>query len=383
MRAAMTAQRHSLLRVVALIGVCAVLAAAVGWQAASAAPREAVVLNNEGVKAINTGNCQLAIVKLEQAWKLDSNYQLAKENLAIAYNNYGLQLQKSPKEAIKQFHKALYFEPKYATTAENLDGIITVMHKNPKAFEDRVALADEALREHEDIGALIEYRQALAIREDSSVRAKLNAVSRRVELNHRAVASGNSSSNTAADVDFGPYMAELQRSIKRAWFPPKGDKSKRVVVVFKVHSDGRASDVKVEKSSGVATADQAALKGIENAAPFRQLPEGAPAEVDIQYTFDYNVFPDERMASTATDTRVSQDNTARRSGNGHTMWPSVIATGIQVAWLIAALASIVVGLRGMALRDNAKLDKSKIILNVGVFAVLIWIVTVLLFRLHP
>lgn len=93
-----------------------------------------------------------------------------------------------------------------------------------------------------------------------------------------------------ADVDFGPYMADLQRRIKRAWFPPKGNESKRVVVVFKVHRGGELSHLRLDKSSGVAVADEAALKAVENAAPFRPLPAGAPDDVDIQFTFDYNVF---------------------------------------------------------------------------------------------
>jgi TonB family protein len=93
-----------------------------------------------------------------------------------------------------------------------------------------------------------------------------------------------------ADVDFGPYMADLQRRIKRAWFPPKGNESKRVVVVFKVHKGGELSNLRLVTSSGVAIADKAALQAVENAAPFRTLPPGASDDVDIQFTFDYNVF---------------------------------------------------------------------------------------------
>lgn len=92
------------------------------------------------------------------------------------------------------------------------------------------------------------------------------------------------------DVDFGPYMADLQRRIKRAWFPPKGNESKRVKVVFKVHRNGTMSHLRLMGSSGLAIADQAALKAVQNAAPFRPLPAGAPNDVDIQFTFDYNVF---------------------------------------------------------------------------------------------
>ena len=93
-----------------------------------------------------------------------------------------------------------------------------------------------------------------------------------------------------AKADFGPYLADLQRRIKRAWFPPKGYESKRVVVVFKVNKDGALSNLRLDHASGAAIADQAALKAVENAAPFRPLPRGASADVDIPFTFDYNVF---------------------------------------------------------------------------------------------
>lgn len=101
---------------------------------------------------------------------------------------------------------------------------------------------------------------------------------------------GGPSQAANADVDFGPYMQDLQRRIKRAWFPPRGQESRKVVVIFKVHSGGELSDLRIERSSGVAIADQAALAAVQNAAPFRPLPAGAPSVVDIQFTFDYNVF---------------------------------------------------------------------------------------------
>ena len=101
---------------------------------------------------------------------------------------------------------------------------------------------------------------------------------------------GKPSVAAQADVDFGPYMADLQRRIKRAWFPPRGQESRRVKVIFQVHSQGELSNLRLEKSSQVAIADQAALAAVSNAAPFRPLPAGAPAVVDIEFTFDYNVF---------------------------------------------------------------------------------------------
>ena len=81
-----------------------------------AASQQVIELNNEGVKALNAGNFPLAITKFEAALKIDSTYSLARENLAICYNNYGLQLQNNPKEAIKQFHKAMYLLDRTSTS---------------------------------------------------------------------------------------------------------------------------------------------------------------------------------------------------------------------------------------------------------------------------
>lgn len=91
--------------------------------------------------------------------------------------------------------------------------------------------------------------------------------------------------------DFGPYMRELQKRIKMNWDPPKGNESKRVVLLFKIAKDGRLLTCRVSKSSGLPSADQAALKAVELTAPFRPLPADFKGQsIDIQFTFDYNVF---------------------------------------------------------------------------------------------
>lgn len=91
--------------------------------------------------------------------------------------------------------------------------------------------------------------------------------------------------------DFGPYMKELQRRIKMNWEPPKGNESKRVVLLFSIARDGRLLNVKVQKSSGLQAADDAAINAVKLTAPFRPLPPEFKGEkVDIQFTFDYTVF---------------------------------------------------------------------------------------------
>jgi TonB family protein len=102
----------------------------------------------------------------------------------------------------------------------------------------------------------------------------------------------NAPSSIAAkkDIDFGPYMNELQRRIKRAWKPPRGNESKRVIVTFMIGKNGELSKLAVKGGSGFPLADKAALLAVQAAAPFARLPEGAPPSVDIEFTFDYNVF---------------------------------------------------------------------------------------------
>ena len=91
--------------------------------------------------------------------------------------------------------------------------------------------------------------------------------------------------------DFGPYMKELQRRIKMNWDPPKGNESKRVILLFSIARDGRLLRVDVHRSSGLPAADKAAVDAVKLTAPFRPLPpEYKNDSVDIQFTFDYNVF---------------------------------------------------------------------------------------------
>ena len=103
--------------------------------------------------------------------------------------------------------------------------------------------------------------------------------------------NGRPGIDAIAEPDFGPYMRELQRRIKMNWDPPKGNESKRVVLLFKIARDGRLLSCSVSKSSGLASADNAAMQAVKLTAPFKPLPANFKgSSVDIQFTFDYNVF---------------------------------------------------------------------------------------------
>lgn len=95
----------------------------------------------------------------------------------------------------------------------------------------------------------------------------------------------------AAEVDYGPYMADMQRKIKREWNPPKADKSDRVKVIFKLSKQGALSDLRVLTPGLSEAASRAATEAVTRASQnFLELPAGAPDSVEIEFTFDYNVF---------------------------------------------------------------------------------------------
>lgn len=89
------------------------------------------------------------------------------------------------------------------------------------------------------------------------------------------------------DVDLGPYMADMNRKIKRAWFPQKSFENLRVKVSYVLGEDGKVSDLKVSQSSNNPLADETARKAIQNAASsFRPLPDGTLPHIDVDFAFD-------------------------------------------------------------------------------------------------
>lgn len=103
-----------------------------------------------------------------------------------------------------------------------------------------------------------------------------------------AVTPNVTNASEASDVNLFPYMDNVQRKIKMDWSPPLSNVPKQVVVVqFKLLRDGTIHDARVTQSADLEQ-NKAALKALEQAAPFDPLPTGSPAEVKVQFTFTIN-----------------------------------------------------------------------------------------------
>lgn len=108
-------------------------------------------------------------------------------------------------------------------------------------------------------------------------------------------AAASAPHTSQAGVDFGPYLADVNRRVRRTWSPPKGKEAAKVVVLFQVGLTGKVSNVRLGHGSGFPDANVAALNAVQ-VCSFRPLPEGAHAPVSFRVTFDRNTASGGRSA---------------------------------------------------------------------------------------
>ena len=90
---------------------------------------------------------------------------------------------------------------------------------------------------------------------------------------------------------FEGYMREMQNKIKSNWEPPQQYTSKSVVISYTIMKDGKLGSYKIIQSSENNKMDKAAVKALKKSAPFEPLPANFLGDhVEVQFTFDYNVF---------------------------------------------------------------------------------------------
>lgn len=139
------------------------------------AHNEVIALNNEGVKALNRKERQVAIDDFKKALVLEPTYSLAKDNMVITYREYGrdLSMQHKFQEALAEFHQAAYLSD-WPNTNQFIDEAIEKLGKNPNSFADRIEFAEQASKNGDYIGAVVEYHAALKLKNDNEVHKRLS-----------------------------------------------------------------------------------------------------------------------------------------------------------------------------------------------------------------
>ncbi|MBX3137936.1 signal peptidase I, partial [Candidatus Obscuribacterales bacterium] len=104
---------------------------------------EKVAINDDGVRALESGEYTKAIHLFKSALAIDNNFELARDNLSIAYNNFAIKSAGKPEVALDSLHKALFIDPDNELTKKNLAGILKRMGKDAANYDDRFALAED------------------------------------------------------------------------------------------------------------------------------------------------------------------------------------------------------------------------------------------------
>ncbi len=136
--------------------------------------KELAHINNLAALAIKKGKFEQAVKILQPVTEEHPDYEYARKNLTIAYNNYGLKLARNnTKEAAEKFRSALYYSPGEGTARRNLNSILKEEGKDPKSYETRLELGNEQLRAGNPRHAFVEFTEALRLNNTASGRRKL------------------------------------------------------------------------------------------------------------------------------------------------------------------------------------------------------------------
>ncbi len=102
-----------------------------------------------------------------------------------------------------------------------------------------------------------------------------------------------SKSATVKDEVWGAYLATLRQRIYQQWQAKLQVKTDRPTKVrFVIDRQGHLTDLELIQSSSDATVDRGAIKAVQTAAPFAQLPSASKEEqLRVTFTFEAPVLP--------------------------------------------------------------------------------------------
>jgi len=90
--------------------------------------------------------------------------------------------------------------------------------------------------------------------------------------------------------EFPWYLQLMVNKIRRNWRNPYAGQAEVVLctIYFRIQRDGRVDDARVEKSSGEASFDRAALRAVINSSPLQQLPpDYGESRLTVHLDFEY------------------------------------------------------------------------------------------------
>ena len=95
--------------------------------------------------------------------------------------------------------------------------------------------------------------------------------------------------DNANQIDFKPYMNNLQKDIRANWHPEGNKISRITVLMFRVYKDGTVKNLRIYKSSGDPIVDELAMQAVRD-TKIRPLPNKFNGKsVDVMFDFNINI----------------------------------------------------------------------------------------------
>lgn len=110
------------------------------------------------------------------------------------------------------------------------------------------------------------------------------------EANASEQAVNSSGVDARANVDLGPYYAEVRQRVKQNWQPSAPGDNRHTVLVFSIGRNGQIIGLRIGQSSGSPEVDQKSLDAVQKSGPFAPLPANYPnQQLDVQFNFNIYV----------------------------------------------------------------------------------------------
>ena len=271
-----------------------------GLRALATEPSNTVIcICNYANKLMAQNKPKEAVSLLEQVFKRSPDYELARTNLSVAYNNLAVSC-KSPEEALQNATRAALLCPNDKGAKTNLD---YALHNANVALADaaaRVKYADMLKAKGDTPAAYFQYQTAMqdSTAEKSDIQTKIDSIIAPEDAQKWSTRGGpgagvlynaielDTTKDAAFKFDYLPYVRTVERKVRSCFKPPAAIGSRKVALALDIAPNGTARNTRVNKSCGDKAIDATALTAVKNAAPFKPLPPEVFYDLPIMFDLD-------------------------------------------------------------------------------------------------
>ncbi len=268
--------------------------------AASAEPSNTVIcICNYANTLMAQQKSKEAVAMLEQVFKRNPDYELARTNLSVAYNNLAVGC-KTPEEALRSAARAALLCPNDKSAKTNLE---YALHNANVVLTDttsRIKYADGLKTQGDSPAAYYQYQLAMQDpnADKKDIQAKIDSIIAPDEAQKWAARGGagagvlfnaielDPSKDAAFKFDYLPYVRGVERKVRSCWKAPTSIGNRKVAVALDVTPNGTARNTRINKSCGDKAIDATALAALKSAAPFKPLPAEVFFEIPIMFDLD-------------------------------------------------------------------------------------------------